>query len=470
MVFGGRAHPELAAKIAAKLGIGLGPVTLKTFSNGEVYCRYDESIRGADVFIVQPRLRQPGDRHQRQRRADGAHAHDRRGRRRLRAPRHRGDARGTATAARTRSRWAASRSPPAPSRGCSRRVGADRVLTMDLHAGQVQGFFQIPVDHMTALRMLTDYFRDLNLPDLVVVAPDVGRAKLNQKFAEKVGGDLAILTKERPAHQVAEIGYVIGDVKDKTAVLLDDMIDTAGTLKAAAQTVLESGARSVYAAATHPVLSRPRVREPRRGRASRRSSSPTRSRCAPARPTTSASSAARPADRLDPPDLHRRLGERGLRRREPALLDRCRWPASSSSGRRRTRSRGRSTPSAWVLDEGAGTPAITAAHAGDELPAGELARRGARRRRRRPRRRSPVAPLTPRYSRARPRAGARRAGRRRGRGRAALTAPARLYAEAVRTAGLAGRGDRARRLAGPAVARPARRARRCCTRSPACRC
>jgi ribose-phosphate pyrophosphokinase len=126
---------------------------------------------------------------------------------------------------------------------------------MDLHAGQLQGFFSKPVDHMTALHILSQHFRDLNLPDLVVVAPDVGRAKLNQKFAEKVGGDLAILTKERPAHQVAEIGYVIGDVKDRTAVLLDDMIDTAGTLKAAAHTVLESGARRVYAAATHPVLS-----------------------------------------------------------------------------------------------------------------------------------------------------------------------------------------------------------------------
>ena len=126
---------------------------------------------------------------------------------------------------------------------------------MDLHAGQLQGFFSVPVDHMTALRMLVDYFRDLNLPDLVVVAPDVGRAKLNQKFAEKIGAELAILTKERPAHQVAEIGYVIGDVKDRTAVLLDDMIDTAGTLTAAAQTVLDSGARKIYAAATHPVLS-----------------------------------------------------------------------------------------------------------------------------------------------------------------------------------------------------------------------
>jgi ribose-phosphate pyrophosphokinase len=254
MVFGGRAHPELAARIAAKLGIGLGPVTLKTFSNGEAYCRYDESIRGADVFLVQPLCGNP---------ATGISANDAVMELMLMI-----DAAVGASAHRvvavtpwygySRQDKKSTGREPISARAVARMleaVGADRVLTMDLHAGQVQGFFQIPVDHMTALQMLTQHFRDLNLPDLVVVAPDVGRAKLNQKFAEKVGGDLAILTKERPAHQVAEIGYVIGDVKDRTAVLLDDMIDTAGTLKAAAHTVLESGARRVYAAATHPVLS-----------------------------------------------------------------------------------------------------------------------------------------------------------------------------------------------------------------------
>ena len=127
-------------------------------------------------------------------------------------------------------------------------AGADRVLTMDLHAGQIQGFFQKPVDHMTALFMLTRYFGDLGLSDLVVVAPDAGRVKLNKKFASKIGAELAILDKERPAQQ-------IGDVKGKTAVIVDDMIDTAGTLKAAARTVLEEGASRVYAAATHGVFS-----------------------------------------------------------------------------------------------------------------------------------------------------------------------------------------------------------------------
>jgi ribose-phosphate pyrophosphokinase len=254
MVFGGRAHPELAAKIAAKLGIGLGPVTLKTFSNGEVYCRYDESIRGADVFLVQPLCGNP---------ATGISANDALMELMLMI-----DAAVGASAHRviavtpwygySRQDKKSTGREPISARAVARMiesVGADRVLTMDLHAGQLQGFFSKPVDHMTALHILSQHFRDLNLPDLVVVAPDVGRAKLNQKFAEKVGGDLAILTKERPAHQVAEIGYVIGEVRDRTAVLLDDMIDTAGTLKAAARTVFESGARRVYAAATHPVLS-----------------------------------------------------------------------------------------------------------------------------------------------------------------------------------------------------------------------
>jgi ribose-phosphate pyrophosphokinase len=139
-------------------------------------------------------------------------------------------------------------------------AGISRLLTMDLHAGQLQGFFsaQTPVDHMTALPMLSQYVKDqlTNEPgELVIVAPDAGRVKLNKKFASKLGAELAILDKERPAQQVAEIGYVIGDVKGKTAIIVDDMIDTGGTLAAAGQTVLDEGAARVYAAATHAVFS-----------------------------------------------------------------------------------------------------------------------------------------------------------------------------------------------------------------------
>ena len=172
-------------------------------------------------------------------------------------------------------------------------AGIDRILTMDLHQGQIQGFFQKPCDHMTALFMLTQYFSDLGLEDLVVVAPDAGRVKLNKRFASRIGADLAILNKERPAQQVAEIGYVIGDVEGKTAVLVDDIIDTAGTLKAAAQAVHDAGATRVYAAATHGVFSGNAWENLAAVAASSRSWSPTRSRCRPAPLTTSGSCPAR---------------------------------------------------------------------------------------------------------------------------------------------------------------------------------
>ena len=254
MLFSGRANPELAARIADKLGLGLGGVTLKTFSNGEVYCRYEESIRGADVFIVQPTCGNPNT---------GVNANDA-----VMELLEMIDAAVGASAHRViavmpwfgYSRQDKKSAPrePISARLVARMLeaaGADRVLTMDLHAGQVQGFFHKPVDHMTAMFILTQYFRDQQLEDIVVVSPDAGRVKLAKKFAEKVGAELAILNKERPAQQVAEIAYVIGEVRGKTAVIIDDIIDTAGTLRAAAETVKDEGARRVYAAATHAVLS-----------------------------------------------------------------------------------------------------------------------------------------------------------------------------------------------------------------------
>jgi ribose-phosphate pyrophosphokinase len=254
MLVAGRANPELAARIASKLGVSLGSVTLKTFANGEVYCRYEESVRGADVFIVQPTCGNA---------ATGINTNDA-----LMELLAMVDAAVGGSAHRViavtpwygYSRQDKKSAPrePITSRMVARMlesVGIDRILTMDLHSGQIQGFFEKPCDHMTALFMLTQYFADLGLEDLVVVAPDAGRVKLNKKFASKIGADLAILNKERPAQQVAEIGYVIGDVAGKTAVIVDDIIDTAGTLKAAAQAVLDAGARRVYAAATHGVFS-----------------------------------------------------------------------------------------------------------------------------------------------------------------------------------------------------------------------
>jgi ribose-phosphate pyrophosphokinase len=254
MLFSGRANPELAVRIADKLGVDLGPVTLKTFTNGEVYCRYEESIRGADVFIIQPTCANP---------ERGLSANDALMELLLMIDAAVGASAHRVIAVTPWFGYSRQDKKSAPREPISARLvarmiesaGADRVLTMDLHAGQTQGFFRNPVDHMTALFMLTQYFDDLGLTDLVVVAPDAGRVKLNKNFASKVGAELAILDKERPAQQVAEIGYVIGDVKGKTAVLVDDMIDTAGTLRAAAQTVLDEGASRVYAAATHAILS-----------------------------------------------------------------------------------------------------------------------------------------------------------------------------------------------------------------------
>ena len=141
-------------------------------------------------------------------------------------------------------------------------VRVDRVLTMDLHAGQVQGFFNIPVDHMTAVPLLARYFQDLMEGELkgekfVVVSPDAGRAKLASHFAEKLGASLAVLTKQRPEHSEVEMTMLIGDVQGRVAIMIDDMIDTAGTLVEGAKKIRESGAIRVYAAATHGLFSPP---------------------------------------------------------------------------------------------------------------------------------------------------------------------------------------------------------------------
>lgn len=253
MLFSGRANPKLARDIAQHLGADLGAITLKTFSNGEVYCRFDESIRGADVFLVQPMCANP---------ETGLNANDA-----LVELLVMIDAAVGASAHRviavtpwygySRQDKKSEAREPISSRMVARAleaVGVDRVLTMDLHAGQLQGFFGIPVDHMTALMLLANQFRGL-AGELVVVAPDAGRVKLSKQFATLMGADLAILDKERPQQQVAEVARVIGDVRGKTAIIIDDIIDTAGTLRAAGKAVKRAGASRVFAAATHPVFS-----------------------------------------------------------------------------------------------------------------------------------------------------------------------------------------------------------------------
>jgi ribose-phosphate pyrophosphokinase len=256
MLAAGRASGELAAKIADRLEMDLTDPGLKTFSDGEVYCKYGQSIRGADLFIVQSLC---GNE------SEGLTVNDALMELLLmvHAAKHASVHRIIAVTpwyGYSRQDKKSAPREPITARLVAEMLetaGIDRLVTMDLHAGQVQGFFSKPVDHMTAMPILTQFVKD-RLGDeagLVVIAPDAGRVKLATKFAQKIGAHVAVLGKERPAHQVAEIGYVIGDVKDKVAVIVDDIIDTGGTLSVAAQTVLDKGASRVYAVATHGVFS-----------------------------------------------------------------------------------------------------------------------------------------------------------------------------------------------------------------------
>jgi ribose-phosphate pyrophosphokinase len=256
MVAAGRASGELGAKIADKLGLTLIDAGLKTFSDGEVYCRYGDSIRGADIFLIQSLCgNEP----------EGLTVNDA-----LMELLVMVDAAVGASAHRViavspwygYSRQDKKSAPREPITArlvakCLETAGIDRLLTMDLHAGQLQGFFSKTVDHMTAMPMLSQWVADQLGTDVVIISPDAGRVKLTRKFAQKVGVEYALLEKERPAQQVAEIGYVIGQekVQGKTAVIVDDIIDTGGTLAAGAQTVLDAGAKEVYAVATHGLFS-----------------------------------------------------------------------------------------------------------------------------------------------------------------------------------------------------------------------
>jgi ribose-phosphate pyrophosphokinase len=255
MVTAGRASRELGGKIAEKLGVELIDAGLKTFADGEVYCRYQESIRGADLFIVQSICGSE---------REGLTVNDALWELLLmvHAAKHASAHRIVAVTP-----WygySRQDKKSAPREPISARLvaevletaGIDRMVTMDLHAGQLQGFFSKPVDHMTAMPILTQFVQDrLGDRELVIVAPDAGRVKLVRKFAQKVGAPYALMEKERPAQQVAEIGYVIGEVKNRTAVIADDIIATGGTLNAAAQTVLDEGADEVFAVATHGLFS-----------------------------------------------------------------------------------------------------------------------------------------------------------------------------------------------------------------------
>ena len=246
MVFAGRSHPELAARISERLGVQLGEIELTTFPNGETYCRYCESIRGADLFLVQTGCR-PVDQNVMEllfmiQAAKLASA------KRVTAvipwfPYSRQDRK-------------AKPREPISSRLLAdmlQGAGADRLLTMDLHAGQIQGFFTIPVDHMTALPLFAQYFRDLGLTGdrVVSVAPDAGRAKHAVRFAEMLDAEFAIMNKTRISEDTVSVTEITGRVAGKIAIVGDDNISTGHTLLQGAQALRDAGAEQVWVFATH---------------------------------------------------------------------------------------------------------------------------------------------------------------------------------------------------------------------------
>jgi ribose-phosphate pyrophosphokinase len=246
LVFSGSSNRELAESIAHRLGTSLGPVEHETFANDETYCRFGESIRGGDVFLVQscsaPVTNNLVELLLMIHAARLASAD------RITAvmpwlPYSRQD------------KKSASREPISARLVANllEVAGADRVLTMDLHAGQIQGFFGIPVDHMTALPLFAEHFRKLARPGvtLCAVSPDLGRVKLARRLGAILDADLAVVTKTRAAHDVAEAAEVVGAVRGKVVVLGDDMIVTGGTLVAATEALLAAGAVEVHAFATH---------------------------------------------------------------------------------------------------------------------------------------------------------------------------------------------------------------------------
>ncbi len=250
-LFTGSSHPALAEDLAKELGVTLGKVTRKKFSCGENYVRFDESVRGQEVYIVQTGTLNPNEdvmelclmcQAAKLSFAKSVHVivpH---------FPYSRQD------------RVSEPREPISAKLMAHllEESGADHVIVLDFHSDQIQGFFGIPVDAIVARPIFAEYFKSKKLKNPVVVAPDVGGAKRAKKFADTLGAELAILHKSRPAHHQTEIHEVVGDIEGKTCILFDDIIDTAGTLLSAKDALLERGAnKEIYAAATHAVFSGP---------------------------------------------------------------------------------------------------------------------------------------------------------------------------------------------------------------------
>jgi ribose-phosphate pyrophosphokinase len=247
-IFTGNANPELAQEIGQALGVGLGSAMIRQFADGEIYLQIQENVRGGDVFIIQPTCT-PVDRH-------------------LMELLLMIDALKRASAERITAvlpyyGYARQDRKDKPRVPISARLvaalletaGADRCLALDLHAAQIQGFFDVPVDHLFATPVLIDYFKAPHIPDLTVVSPDAGGVERARAFAKRLNSPLAIIDKRREEANVAEVMNVVGEVDGRNCLLVDDLVDTGGSLVKGAEALMEKGAASVSACATHAVLS-----------------------------------------------------------------------------------------------------------------------------------------------------------------------------------------------------------------------
>ncbi|MEI8217017.1 MAG: ribose-phosphate diphosphokinase [Eubacteriales bacterium] len=249
-IFAGNSNQGLAEEIAAIMGKPLGKSTVSKFSDGEVSVSIWETVRGVDTYIVQSTCDPVNDNLMELLIMIDAMKRASAGRINAVIPYY-GYAR--------QDRKAKARDPITAKLVANllSKAGADRVVTMDLHASQIQGYFDIPVDHLLGIPILVKYFREKHLDNLVVVSPDIGSVTRARNMAHPLDAPIAIVDKRRPKANVSEIMNIIGDIEDKNVILVDDMIDTAGTITNAANALKELGARDVYACATHPVLSGP---------------------------------------------------------------------------------------------------------------------------------------------------------------------------------------------------------------------
>jgi len=253
-LYAGRSHPELAQEIAGRLGVTLGQANLSEFANGEIHCRFNESIRGGDVFIMQTHGRDVNSSIMEQLiMIDAA----------KRASAKRITAVCPYFGYSRQDRKASGREPITAKLVADmlRAAGAERIVSVDLHSGQIQGFFDGPVDHLRALPVLLEYIRANVSSDVVMVAPDAGRVRVAEQFGQHLDTDIAIVHKRRArftANSVEARG-VVGPVEGRPCILIDDMIDTAGTVCAAADLLMAHGATDVWAMATHGILSDPAI-------------------------------------------------------------------------------------------------------------------------------------------------------------------------------------------------------------------